>query len=86
MLGAAAIVGVLAAGLPLEGSFAANWIPLAPEQTLRSGGMLQAFSVSELVEVGAGLTIVVFSLLGMRHDWAEDDEDGEGDESGEGDA
>jgi len=38
------------------------------------------------VEVGAGLTIVVLSLLGMRHDWAEDDEDGEGDESGEGDA
>jgi multicomponent Na+:H+ antiporter subunit B len=77
MLGAAAILVVLGLGLPLSGSFAANWIPLAPQQTLRSGGILQAFSVSELVEVGGGLVIVVFALIGMRHDWAPDPEDEE---------
>ena len=71
-VGALAIIVALLLGLPFAGSFAASWVPLAPEQTLRSGGILQVFSVSELVEVGSGLVIVVFALIGMRHDWAPD--------------
>jgi len=73
-VGALAIIAALLLGIPFAGSFAASWVPLAPEQALRSGGILQVFSVSELVEVGSGLVIVVFALLGMRHDWAPDPE------------
>ena len=73
-VGALAIIVALLLGIPFAGSFAASWVPLAPEQTLRSGGILQVFSVSELVEVGSGLVIVVFALIGMRHDWAPDPE------------
>jgi multicomponent Na+:H+ antiporter subunit B len=46
-------------------------------QTILSGGVLQAFSLSELVEVGTGLTLVVFALLGMGHDWTGDEEEQE---------
>ena len=74
-IGALAIVVALLLGIPFAGSFAASWVPLAPEQTLRSGGILQVFSVSELLEVGTGLVIVVFALIGMRHDWAPDPDD-----------
>jgi len=74
-LGAVTIVVALLLGLPFAGSFAASWVPLAPQQTLRSGGILQVFSVSELFEVGTGLVIVVFALLGMQHDWAPDPKD-----------
>jgi multicomponent Na+:H+ antiporter subunit B len=73
-VGALAIIVALLLGIPFAGSLAASWVPLAPEQTLRSGGILQVFSVSELVEVGSGLVIVVFALIGMRHDWAPDPE------------
>jgi multicomponent Na+:H+ antiporter subunit B len=38
--------------------------------------VLQAFSGSELIEVASGLTLAVFGLLGMRHDWASDEDDG----------
>ncbi len=69
LVGALLVIVVLALGLVLEGSFGANWLPLAPERTLRSGGTMQAFSLAELVEVGTGLTIVIFSLLAIRHDW-----------------
>lgn len=78
MVGAIAIIAIEALGLALKGSFSANWIHLAPQQTLLSGGVLQAFSVSEFVEVGTGLVIVVFSLIGIRRDWVTDD----GDDSG----
>ena len=52
-------------GLVLRGSFSANWLPLATPQTLLSGGVAQLFSASELIEVGTGLTIAVFALIGM---------------------
>jgi multicomponent Na+:H+ antiporter subunit B len=70
--GAAAIIAVELLGLLLKGSFTANWVVLAEPQTIRSGGVLQLFSASELVEVGTGLTIAIFALLGMRHEWAPD--------------
>jgi multicomponent Na+:H+ antiporter subunit B len=72
--GAVAIVLVGLLGLFLDGSFFANWLPLAPQQTIRSGGIVQLFSVSELVEVATGLVLAVFSLLVMRHDWARDED------------
>jgi multicomponent Na+:H+ antiporter subunit B len=70
--GAAAIVVIELLGLVLKGSFTANWLPLAPAQTIRSGGVAQLFSVTELVEVGSGLLMVVFALLAARHDWSPD--------------
>ena len=75
LAGAAAIVGVELIGLLRKGSFGANWIPLAPPATIRSGGILQPFSGAELIEVGTGLTIAIFSLLGMRHEWTPDEDE-----------
>ncbi|HEU5429725.1 MAG TPA: MnhB domain-containing protein [Actinocrinis sp.] len=72
MAGAALIILTEALGLFLKGSFSANWLPLAPPQTIRSGGIVQLFSGGELIEVGTGLIIAVFALLGMSHDWARD--------------
>jgi multicomponent Na+:H+ antiporter subunit B len=72
LLGAMAIVLIGLLGLLLRGSFSANFLPLGPVQTIRSGGVIQAFSFSELIEVGTGLTLAVFALLGMRHDWSPD--------------
>jgi multicomponent Na+:H+ antiporter subunit B len=90
LLGAVLVVAVLVLGLPLTGSFAGSWVPLAPEQTLRSGGSVQSFSLSEFVEVGAGLTIVVFAVMGMGGGWtareeqeASDREEGEPGREGE---
>jgi multicomponent Na+:H+ antiporter subunit B len=77
MAGALAIVLVELLGLFLKGSFSANWLPLAQIETPLSGGVLQAFSWSELVEVATGLTLVVFGLLGMEHDWSPDVAPGE---------
>lgn len=74
MLGAAAIIGVELSGLVLKGSFSANTLPLGQVQSIRSGGILQAFSGSELVEVATGLTLVIFAFLSMGSDWAEEDE------------
>jgi multicomponent Na+:H+ antiporter subunit B len=75
MLGAAAVIAIGALGLWLAGSFMDNWLPLAPQQTIRSGGTLQAFSAAELLEVATGITIAVFALLGMGHDWTPDEEE-----------
>jgi multicomponent Na+:H+ antiporter subunit B len=72
LLGALAIIVNAGLGLVLRGSFTANYLPLGPVQSIRSGGVLQAFSGSELVEVATGLILAVFSLLAMRHDWAPD--------------
>jgi multicomponent Na+:H+ antiporter subunit B len=69
---AVVIIVVLSLGLPYAGSFSANWLPLTPLETMRSGGTVQVFSLGELVEVATGLIIAVFSLLGMRHDWGRD--------------
>jgi multicomponent Na+:H+ antiporter subunit B len=75
MAGAGLIIGAESLGLVLKGSFSANWLALAPAGTIRSGGVAQLFSVGELIEVGTGLTIAVFAVLGMSHDWADDDDD-----------
>jgi multicomponent Na+:H+ antiporter subunit B len=74
MAGALAIVVLGLLGLALAGSFTANFLPLGQVETIPSGGLLQAFSVSELVEVGTGLTLAVFGLLGMTHDWTDDED------------
>jgi multicomponent Na+:H+ antiporter subunit B len=76
ILGAAAIAVVGLVGLWRKDSFLDNWLPLAPQQTIRAGGTLQLFSGAELVEVATGLTIAVFALLGMRHEWSPDEDAG----------
>jgi multicomponent Na+:H+ antiporter subunit B len=84
IVGAAVIVGLAVAGWFLRGSVMANWIPLAPVGTIASGGLLQAFSVMELVEVATGLSIAVFTMLAMRHDWTPDEQGGQQQKSGDG--
>jgi multicomponent Na+:H+ antiporter subunit B len=86
--GATAIIVTELLGLLLRGSFSANWLPLAAPQTILSGGIAQLFSGSELIEVGTGLAIVIFALIGMGHDWTPDerapsDGDGAGHREGE---
>jgi multicomponent Na+:H+ antiporter subunit B len=71
MAGAGIIILTEFLGLVFKGSFSANWLPLAHEQAIRSGGVLQVFSAGEFIEVGTGLTIAIFALLGMGHDWAD---------------
>jgi multicomponent Na+:H+ antiporter subunit B len=78
MAGAAAIVALGVLGLVLDGSFLANWLPLGTPKTIHAGGILQVFSASELLEVGAGLLIVVFSLVAMEREWTEEDDGGPG--------
>lgn len=80
--GAAAIVAIAVLGLVLEGSVSANWLPLGQVRTIFGGGILQAFSASELVEVATGLLIVVFSLVAMEREWTEEDREDAGDEAG----
>lgn len=75
---AGVIIAVELLGLLLRGSFTANWLPLGHSATVFSGGVAQAFSVSELVEVGTGLIIAVFAVLGATRDWVREDR-GEGD-------
>jgi multicomponent Na+:H+ antiporter subunit B len=77
--GAAAIILIVLLGLLLKGSLTANWVPLAEPETIRSGGVLQLFSVSELIEVSTGITIAIFALLGMRHEWTPDESQAEKD-------
>jgi len=84
--GAALIILTEAFGLFLKGSFSANWLPLTPPQTIRSGGIVQLFSGGELVEVGTGLIIAVFALLAMSHDWARDKSEDEPDNAEGSDA
>jgi multicomponent Na+:H+ antiporter subunit B len=79
MAGAAAIIATEVLGLILRGSVSANWLPLAEPQTPLSGGIAQLFSASELIEVGTGLAIAVFALIGMGHDWAPEEITGTGD-------
>jgi multicomponent Na+:H+ antiporter subunit B len=84
LAGAAAVILIELLGLLLSGSFTANWLPLEPAQTIRSGGVAQLFSVTELIEVATGLIIVIFALIGMRHDWSPDEpEEAGGPEAGE---
>jgi multicomponent Na+:H+ antiporter subunit B len=76
LTGALLVCALALGGLLLAGSLMANWLPLAPAQTIRSGGTAQVFSVLELVEVGTGLTLAVFALLRTGHEWAPDQEAG----------
>jgi multicomponent Na+:H+ antiporter subunit B len=85
MAGAAAIIVTELLGLLLRGSFSANWLPLAAPQTIVSGGIAQLFSASELIEVGTGLAIAVFALIGMGHDWTPDERGGASDQANQGD-
>jgi multicomponent Na+:H+ antiporter subunit B len=82
LAGAGAIIVTELLGLLLRGSFSANWLPLAAPGTIISGGITQIFSASELIEVGTGLAIAIFALIGMSHDWAPDTEPGP-DETGD---
>jgi multicomponent Na+:H+ antiporter subunit B len=77
LAGAAAIIAIGVIGLIRAHSFLANWAHLAEQQTIRAGGTLQLFSAGELVEVATGLTIAVFAMLGMEHDWAPDRDEGD---------
>jgi len=67
------VVGVL--GLTRSGSMFANFLPLAEPGSILAGGSEQLYSGAELVEVATGLTIAIFGLLGIGHDWAPDEAD-----------
>jgi multicomponent Na+:H+ antiporter subunit B len=75
LAGAGLIIVIGALGLVLDGSFFANWLPLGSPKTVHAGGILQLFSTSELIEVGGGLLIVVFSLLAVQREWTDEDQD-----------
>ena len=83
LLGASAIIAVGLFGLLFKGSMFANFLTLAQQGTIRAGGTNQLYSGSELIEVATGLIIAIFSLLGMRHDWAADDADDDGEDDGD---
>src|SRR5690606_25933860 len=68
-----------------HGAVMANWLPLAPLQTIASGGLLQAFSSTEFLEVATGLMVAIFGLLAMKHDWTPDKPEEEED-TGDGDS
>ncbi|HEU5271714.1 MAG TPA: MnhB domain-containing protein [Jatrophihabitans sp.] len=67
------VVGVL--GLARAGSMFANFLRLAEPGSILAGGSEQLYSGAELVEVATGLTIAIFSLLGIGHDWAPDEQE-----------
>lgn len=77
MLGAVGIIAIGLLGLLYRDSLFANFLTLAQPATIRAGGTEQLFSASELVEVATGLTIAIFSLLGMRHEWTSSEGDDE---------
>jgi multicomponent Na+:H+ antiporter subunit B len=80
MLAGAAIGVVGIVGLVAHRSLFANWLPLAQQQTIFAGGNQQLYSALELVEVAVSLTIAVFALLGLGHDWAPDDDESDASE------
>jgi multicomponent Na+:H+ antiporter subunit B len=84
--GAAAIIAIGLFGLLFHGAMFANFLTLAEPGTIRAGGTNQLYSAAELIEVATGLTIAIFSLLGMRHDWAPDqgDDEDDGEDGGGG--
>jgi multicomponent Na+:H+ antiporter subunit B len=73
LAGAVVIIATEVLGLVFKGSVSENWLPLAPLQTIRAGGVAQVFSASELIEVGTGLILAIFTILAMRHDWSSDE-------------
>jgi multicomponent Na+:H+ antiporter subunit B len=85
LFGAAAVIAIGLLGLLFKGSAFANFLTLAEPGTIRAGGTNQLYSAAELIEVATGLTIAIFSLLGMRHDWAPDPDEGDHDHDRFGD-
>ncbi|HKC29254.1 MAG TPA: MnhB domain-containing protein [Jatrophihabitans sp.] len=75
MFGAALLIAVGLVGLIRKHSFLDNWLPLAPQQTIRSGGTLQLNSLAELIEVATGITVAIFAMLSIKHEWAPDSDD-----------
>jgi multicomponent Na+:H+ antiporter subunit B len=75
LAGAAGIIAIGLFGLLFQGSAFANFLTLAQPGTIRAGGTNQLYSLAELIEVATGLIIAIFSLLGMRHDWAPDEDE-----------
>lgn len=82
MFGAALLIAVGLVGLIRKHSFLDNWLPLAPQQTIRSGGTLQLNSLAELIEVATGITIAIFAMLSIKHEWAPDQDEGDDEGSG----
>jgi multicomponent Na+:H+ antiporter subunit B len=74
LAGAVLIIATEVLGLVFKGSVSQNWLPMAPLQTIRAGGVAQVFSASELIEVGTGLILAIFTILAIRHDWTGDEE------------
>jgi multicomponent Na+:H+ antiporter subunit B len=70
LAGAIGIIAIGVLGLARHGSMFANFLPLAEPGTILAGGSEQLYSGAELVEVATGLTIAIFGLLGLGHDWA----------------
>jgi multicomponent Na+:H+ antiporter subunit B len=84
IFGALVVIAVGLGGLIAHGSLFANFLPLAEPATFLAGGNNRLFAGAELIEVATGLTIATFALLGMRHDWAEDEGEDDGDGDGDG--
>ncbi|HZY75889.1 MAG TPA: MnhB domain-containing protein [Jatrophihabitantaceae bacterium] len=84
LLGAMAIIAIGLFGLLFKDSMFANYLTLAVPGTIRAGGTNQLYSGSEFIEVATGLTIAIFSLLGMKHDWAPDEDGDDSEEDGSG--
>lgn len=85
LAGATVIIGVGLFGLLFQHSMFANFLTLAEPATIRAGGTEQLYSGGELIEVATGLTIAIFSLLGMRHDWSSDEgKESDDDDGGHG--
>lgn len=82
--GAALIIGLGVLGLVVKGSVSASWLPLGQAKTIAGGGVLQAFSGAELIEVATGLLLVIFNLLAMGREWTNDGENGGDGEKGAG--
>lgn len=74
IFGAFVIIAVGIGGLVRHGSAFANWLPLAEQQTILAGGNQQLYSGAELIEVATGLTIAIFGLLSMQHEWTPDED------------
>jgi multicomponent Na+:H+ antiporter subunit B len=77
LAGAAGIIAIGVLGLIRRGSMFANFLPLAQPGTILAGGSEQLYSGAELIEVATGLAIAIFSLLGLGHDWAAEDQEGD---------
>lgn len=72
IVASSAVLMLAAAGLIFAGSVTANVLPLGRVHTIVGGGNIQLLSGIELVEVAAGLLLVILAILGMHHDWTDE--------------